>query len=134
MDDPHKEATDKLTKVKCTKCSDGTGQAMCPACLAQTCAEQAGKIERLQAVVAKLPKTADGVRVVPGMTVYHRDWQGKVTEERTSWAPPYPKVFCCCYSTREAAEAAEAEGEEYSLPVQCEHGMEDADAKEVSDG
>lgn len=65
------------------------------------------EIERLRAVVNKLPMTADGVPVVPGMTVYHRDWRGEVTEERTSWAPPYPKVFSCCYSTREAVEVKE---------------------------
>ncbi len=65
----------------------------------------------LQAIVDKLPKTADGVPIVPGMRVYHRDWKGNVTDERTSWAPPYPKVFCCCYSSREAAEAARVKGE-----------------------
>jgi hypothetical protein len=68
------------------------------------------EVDRLKAIVGKLPKTADSVPIVPGMTVYHRDWEGNVTEERTSWAPPYPKVFGCCYSTREAA-VARKEGE-----------------------
>lgn len=66
-------------------------------------------------IVAKLPKTADGVTMVPGTPVYFwwpplqvkpgEPCQTEVSEN------PYLKNFGpiaseCCYSTREAAEAA----------------------------
>ena len=85
---------------------------------AETLAEAAAKeIKRLRAIVDKLPKTADGVTVVPGEdTVWawhpHR---GEFTEYAVEISQPYaevdydfvdPNCVCRFYSTREAAEAA----------------------------
>lgn len=83
-----------------------------------------GEIERLQAIVAKLPKTEDGVPVVVGMDVW-AVWEGMVFRWKVmrmdidGWcwlkriepcdSPGSPehgtKVF---YSTPEAAEAGKA--------------------------
>jgi hypothetical protein len=68
--------------------------------------------ERLKEVVEKLPKTADGVPVVPGMTIY---------DLRPSGCTPFfvsavfekaskHNMYADCYSTREAAEAAQKGG------------------------
>lgn len=80
--------------------------------------EQARKFraerDALQAVVDKLPKTADGVVVVPRMTLYTRD--GELSHGFTAgidalgivvdqWDHEVDAPF---YSTREAAEAAMA--------------------------
>ena len=47
----------------------------------QTEAEEVlAEIERLKAIVDKLPKTADGVPVVPGMRVWRHDWQTALGE------------------------------------------------------
>ena len=63
-------------------------------------------IRRLRSIVDMLPKTADRVPVAPGVDVFHRDFLGGVTEQRAEWAVPFPGLLVCCYSTREAAEAA----------------------------
>lgn len=79
------------------------------------------RLAELEAIVDKLPKTADGVPVMPGMTVFFTTGKGcsvnGIVQHVTS--------ACCgntsgaglhwwrstsdCYSTREAAEAAMAE-------------------------
>lgn len=64
------------------------------------------EIERLQAIVDRLPKTADGSPILPGQVVYHRDRRGKIRPETMVLASPFPHLLKCCYSTREAAEAA----------------------------
>jgi len=72
--------------------------------------------KRLRAIVAKLPKTADGVPVVPGMMVYsdHGEWEvagfrvdeeGKLAEIM-SGGFGFDRLCTGWYSTREAAEAA----------------------------
>lgn len=63
----------------------------------------------LAALKSKLPKTKDGVSVVPGMTVYHLDWQGVITKEFGHWESPFPNLLRSCYSTRAAAEHAAKE-------------------------
>lgn len=77
------------------------------------------EIDRLRAIVAKLPVTADGVPVVPGMTVYYADpngdddWFPRVATMQAQMAlenliyanPGWEDV----YSTREAAEAMREE-------------------------
>ena len=76
-------------------------------------------IERLTNIVAKLPKTADGVPVVPGMTLVWRSGpQGVIGESRAireftiSDDPDRCTSFANYYSTfnaaRDAYEAAEA--------------------------
>ena len=87
--------------------------------------EQQAEIERLQAIENRLPKTKDGVRVVPGQDqawgfrggMWRQGWvvaQGahdsgavEISFEAGGWP-----VFCMpdvsdCYSTLEAAEAAQ---------------------------
>jgi len=83
-------------------------------------------VERLQAIVDRLPKTADGVPLVPGMTVFipHPHPSNLITERVV--LAPYGTLACLtkepahsgccesathrqareCYSTRKAAEAA----------------------------
>ena len=69
----------------------------------------AAEIEGLRAIVGKLPRTADGVPVVPGMDCWYRSCGGRVTnfpvedwsDIATDW-DDYGRRF---YSTREAAKA-----------------------------
>ncbi len=80
--------------------------------------------EQLEYIVRKLPLTADGVPVVPGMTVYEvrasrpgepcemRDFRTTTPDEQGystfHWETGYSAIgrLDRCYSTREAAEAA----------------------------
>jgi hypothetical protein len=76
------------------------------------------EIERLRAIVAKLPKTADGAPVVPGMTLFYIHPKGKVysvligfdlDETWVNYAANGDRArlgIGDCYSTRAAAEAA----------------------------
>lgn len=95
----------------------------------------AARIEELEAIVAKLTKTADGVTIVPGMTVWSEvgvrpdnkavpfyDWPWKVVswvvkefEEVPLLNPDeperaYDEPVDELYSTQAAAEAARTEG------------------------
>ncbi len=82
--------------------------------------EQAETIERLEAFVDKLPKTKDGVHVLPGDIVWHNGEHG-LERRNVQWSPPAspssgylawyglsgpPVIISCCYSTREVAEKA----------------------------
>ena len=75
-----------------------------------TILEQRAEIERLSAIVDKLPRTADGVPVVPGMTCWYMSWGGNAIEFpvddwsdiATDW-DDYGRRY---YSTPEAARAA----------------------------
>ena len=74
------------------------------------------EIERLRAIVDKLPKTADGVPVLPGMTLWDSVWINKPfvvhsllvfcpEAARSEWTTNDGEVDPGqCYSTREAAE------------------------------
>ena len=80
------------------------------------------ELERLRAIVDKLPRTADGVPVVPGMEVYYPirsgTRQGEILQQ---WVNDSLDVTPCrstnrvaiysWYSTREAAEAAGGDDE-----------------------
>lgn len=79
--------------------------------------EKDSEIEHLQAIVDKLPKTADGVPIVPGMTVsvlanygdglrIHKLVVYDLTSIGCSDGDRYHWDCHQCYSTREAAEAA----------------------------
>ena len=84
--------------------------------------ESADEIERLRAIVDKLPKTADGVPVVPGMTLYSSQnicgafrkpeivvsLEVYANHETSEWMDGHLEVELL-YSTREAAEAAGGE-------------------------
>ena len=74
------------------------GKFMHVSCLFREC-------ERLQTIVDRLPKTADGVPVVPGQFIYSSDGRAMMmlTYAQHEGHMAYPDV---CYSTREAAEAA----------------------------
>ena len=76
--------------------------------------EAADEIERLQAMIDRLPTTADHVPIVPGMTIYQSDgspvivsgydWHGdwwEIELEHDGFLPSDE-----VYSTREAAEKA----------------------------
>ena len=89
-----------------------------------TISQKAGKLraecDKLKAVVEKLPKTADGVPVVPGMTLYSSDspWDYEVGMKyrggRPSGSGPQEWITISpmyWYSSSAAAEAARAEGE-----------------------
>lgn len=74
------------------------------------------EIARLRAIVDKLPKTADGVPVVPWMRLFVPEFEGGVSEisvvgtweKRSTSSLPLPVYHGerACYSTRSAAEAA----------------------------
>lgn len=77
------------------------------------------RVGELEAIVEKLPKTADGVPITPGMKVWGTSPFGGVRDPATAqlrgFFDEYP-IFACewghnvagreCYSTREAALAA----------------------------
>jgi hypothetical protein len=73
------------------------------------------EIERLRAIVDRLPKTKDGVPIIPCVdSVWHPDFTGSGTAKecgRAYWAC-YMRKIDECYSTREAAEAARREAVE----------------------
>ncbi len=74
------------------------------------------KIERLQAIIDKLPKTADGVPVVPGMILFDPVWIDRhfPIEELLVYCPDATRSewhdgevdVSQCYSTKAAAKAA----------------------------
>lgn len=64
------------------------------------------EIERLRAIVGRLPKTSDGVPVLPGDRMFCRCGMGPAKEVLVPPQAPIDSVFPGCYSTREAAEAA----------------------------
>jgi len=65
------------------------------------------EVERMKAIVAKLPKTADGVPVVPGMTIFEPpDWTPFVASGVSVFPDcPQHNMYAQCYSTLNAAEA-----------------------------
>ena len=82
------------------------------------------RLAEAEGVVAKLPKTADGVAVVPGIdTIWQIDPRGMINCPEGLAADPNPRPWratyggpmhitdMVCYSTREAAEAAESNDE-----------------------
>ena len=77
--------------------------------LCDTCLRDA-EIERLRATVDRLPKTADGVPVTPGMECWYRSCGGRVVSFQisdwgdiaTDWDDSGPRY----YSTRAAAREA----------------------------
>lgn len=89
-------------------------------------ADAAAEIERLRAIVDRLPKTADGASIVNGDRIYEAPCtiSGRVVEHSVqhvdddgwlvisddgSYEPPIIANLSRCYSTREAAEAAAEE-------------------------
>ncbi len=81
--------------------------------------EMVKKIERLQAIVDKLPKTADGVHVTPAMELWVRQdgeilhfWATCINFVNDGWLVQYGSYDWYtdedCYSSEEALLAAEA--------------------------
>ncbi|HYF35133.1 MAG TPA: hypothetical protein VD994_07600 [Prosthecobacter sp.] len=64
--------------------------------------------EENAAIVARLPKTADGVPIVPGMKVWdQRGAEYLASMEGGRWMDqPQPQVWDLVYSSRDAAESA----------------------------
>jgi len=77
----------------------------CPHCLRVMLENTAVEIERLRAVVDKLPRTADGVPVVPGLDTVWITWSEEAKQTLCTWRLMHLRGHRC-YSTREAAEAA----------------------------
>lgn len=72
------------------------------------------RLNRLQAIVDKLPKTGDGMPVVPGMEVWvYDDLNDCFPSEEVEVEIPSillgVEAWSDCYSTKEAAEAAAKE-------------------------
>lgn len=84
-------------------------------------AERDSRIAELEAVVSKLPKTADGVVVTPGMSVWVDRGSDVYEEDRYEEGAWWPDESCDiygdgeyitlgnCYSTRAAALAAKGQ-------------------------
>lgn len=97
------------------------GSSICNALLRRAQAADA-EVDRLRGIVDKLPKTADGVTVVPRMDVFYPSRQELIRIiDPLHWNAVYIPSGGCqlnrqqvgpteCYSTREAAEAAERGG------------------------
>jgi hypothetical protein len=76
------------------------------------------EINRLAAIVEKLPDTADGVPVVPGVDKVWRIWPDGIAHPEVTvtcdamcgWRVRWGEIGTA-YSTREAAEAAKAKGD-----------------------
>jgi hypothetical protein len=82
--------------------------------LARRLASVTAERDRLAEIVAKLPKTANGVPVVPGMDLWgwierYDGTPGAVHQQ--NWMTAKAEEIAKCYSTREAAEAAQRGGE-----------------------
>lgn len=87
----------------------------CPYCTQIRLAARDAEIDRLRAIVDRLPTTADGVPVTPGMQVWDREygerhyaWHFLRIEHGIGIASKSVGVVILseCYSIREAAQAA----------------------------
>lgn len=88
--------------------------------------ELEAQLSAAQAIIDKLPKTADGVPVVPGMKVWWSHSNGNIDDAEVCelrdggcgviiWDEATGRLahhleYVACYSTREAAETAQKEG------------------------
>lgn len=81
---------------------------------------QQHEINHLRAIVAKLPETADGVRVTPGAKVWRIESDGTICVRYVQWTPVDGGLYGAywgiqgppvavekCYSAQAAAQAAE---------------------------
>jgi hypothetical protein len=78
--------------------------------------QAADELERLYAIEAKLPKTVDGVAVVPAMRLYYPSVEFGVSETSASSMSPHLSITTHglieakhCYSTLALAQAAAQE-------------------------
>jgi len=101
------EPSDIIAKLRTGSCTRETRIAV---------EELIVEAKRLQAIVDKLPKTADGAPIVPGMEVWlpgHPRYPGEVeTDFSVNPCVDWPeKIYnpTKLYSTREAAEAVREE-------------------------
>jgi hypothetical protein len=70
------------------------------------------EVQRLKTLISALPTTADGVPIVPGMTVFvcpKTHWLEYVVPSVTKWGVSDCFAGSEIYSTREAAEASRLE-------------------------
>jgi len=105
--------------MECEGCGEWFGSGLCPDCLDVDVHAHVNSVTApLQAIVDSLPKTADGVPVVPGMEVWfwlndetilvHQKAVQFVEDNQQSIMTSYGWLNVRhCYSTREAAEVKE---------------------------
>lgn len=84
------------------ECDPNDLEHCCGDCLYEIAKAQRIEIKQLQAIVDRLPKTKDGVPVVPGMVLYLR-WAGRYMSQLTV-ALRDKGLHASYYSTRTAAE------------------------------
>jgi hypothetical protein len=107
--------SDVTSAIRCTTTDWECGSSI--GCAHQLQSSACKRIERLQAIVNRLPKTADGVPITLGDDLWSNDSRGTfewcVTEIHTHdvcgkfhGAPCVFEQYGNCYSTREAAEKA----------------------------
>ena len=89
----------------CEVCdSGGIAAEDCPVCGPKVALWYKAEIGKLRATVERLPKTADGVPVVPGMDTVWIVWSEGAKQTPCTWRLMHLRGHIC-YSTREAAEA-----------------------------
>lgn len=91
------------TKKEVRNSRDATEPNGWPRWICEDWLELMAEVEELQAIIAKLPRTADGVPVVPGMTLFLLSGSGAIIPTHAKMYTDYEKEY---FSTREAAEAA----------------------------
>jgi len=118
MGDSHREFTDGLQPAGEHLWTEAMADANRDLDLAKTeIAGQDREIKRLQAIVDKLPKTSDGVPVVPGMMLWDPVWIDRSfavhsldvycpEARRSEWVVEGYVDVSQCFSTQAAAEAA----------------------------
>lgn len=90
-------------RTKCDWCEP------CDACVVLM-EKAAQEIERLEAIVDRLPKTDDGVPVAFDRELWYVANHNEIVRLKHSRDLPYWDLVEACYSTREAAEAAMSTG------------------------
>jgi len=104
-------------RVQCAYCGcwilrsnskpDADGQPICvDLCVSGSGCRYMAEIDRLEAIVDKLPKTADGVPVTPGLELWTVHSGTGLPYSITVGSVRYGGIYPDCYSTREAASAA----------------------------
>ena len=91
-----------MTDAKCPHCA-------APFRLGSDLEAAHDKIAEQQAIIDKLPKTADGVPVVPGMALYYTTAGGGIIESPAilDWEEIHDEVGDNMHSTPEAAQLKE---------------------------
>jgi len=108
--------------MQCETCGEWVGSAQCPDCLDVEIQEHTDALRKriadLEAIVDRLRKTADGVPVLPGMSIwFEANWGDVISDKAIQFDPLLKAVLTRdgwrelsqCYSMCEAAEKAKGE-------------------------